>query len=328
MSKVEAVIIEGAGGPEVLSLGTLELAEPGPGEVRVEVAAAGLNRADLLQRMGLYPAPPGVPPQVPGLELAGAIVALGEGVEGWSVGERVMALTAGGAMAREANVPAGQLLPWPEGLPAAEAAAIPEAFLTAFDALILQGALRAGETLYLNALGSGVGTAAVQLASRAGATVLASSRSPEKIEAARPLGLAAGRAPGEGLAAWVRERTGGRGAEVVLDLVGASQLSETQRCLAPRGRWLLVGLLGGARAELDLGRLLAARITLTGTVLRSRPGEEKAALVQAFAAQALPGFAEGRLRPVLAGTLPMERVGEAHARLAGGGIFGKLVLTW
>ncbi len=328
MRRVEAVVLRGHGGPEVLGLGQIDLREPGPGEVLVQVAAAGLNRADLLQRMGRYPAPPGVPAEVPGLELAGVVAEVGPGVRLWRPGDRVMAVVAGGAMAREALVPERELLAVPEGMRLQEAAAVPEAFLTAWDALVLQGGLRAGTRLLVHAAGSGVGTAAVQLGRWAGARVLGTSRSAWKLQRCAELGLEHGLLVEDGRFAEAVRAHVPQGVDLVLELVAGDYLPESVRAVSEQGRIVLVGLLGGARATLPLGEVLARRIALRGTVLRSRPPEQKAALAQAFAREVLPAFEAGRLRPVLAEVLPMGAVAEAHERMARGALFGKLVLAW
>ncbi len=326
-----AVRITSFGGPEVLSLGELALREPGFGEVRVEVAAAGLNRADTLQRRGLYPAPPGVPADVPGLEYAGVVAALGEGVREVRVGDRVMGIVAGGAMATALVVHARETIPVPRGLSLAEAAALPEAFLTAYDALVLQAGLASGDVALVHAVGSGVGTAALQLARALGARVLGTSRTADKLARCEALGLA----PSEGLlvsdgkfSERVLVATGGRGCDVVLDGVGAAYLEENVRALAVGGRVVVIGLLTGASGALPLGLLLQKRARVLGSVLRSRPLEEKCALAQVFAQRLGPLFERGALRPVLDAVLPMSDVGEAHRRMEANETFAKLVLTW
>ncbi len=329
MRRCQAVIFRGAGGPEVVELGDFSVPPPGPGEVLVEVAAAGLNRADLLQRMGRYPAPPGVPRNVPGLELSGRVLDLGTSVTEWKRDDRVMALTAGGAMAGLAVVPASQLMPWPEGFSAAEAAAIPEAFVTAFDALVTQASLERGEAVLIHAVGSGVGTAAVQVASSLSTRVIGTSRTKAKIERLLGLGLDSGIVPEEGkFSEEVLEVTGGQGVDVVLDLVGASYAEETLACLAPCARWIVVGLLGGARAKINLATLLSRRATIRGSILRSRSRQEKGRVIAAFRDAMLPGFAEGRLDPVVAEVLPIAKIREAHRLMAKGGLVGKIVLAF
>lgn len=323
-----------AGGPEVIGFGTRALRAPRAGELLVQVAASGVNRADVLQRRGLYPAPPDAPPDVPGLEYAGTVLEAGAGAP-FGAGRRVMGLVSGGGQASHLLVPADEALPVPEGLSLEEAAAVPEAFVTAWDALVLQGGLRAGHVALVHAAGSGVGSAAVQLAADAGAVVAGTSRSPDKLARLRGLGLqhalpverGTREAPAR-FAEALAHATGGRLADVVLDFVGAAYLEENLRALAPRGRVVVLGLLGGAQGTLPLARLMERRACLSGSTLRSRPRAERVALAAAFAARVLPAFAQGRLRPVVDQVLPVERVAEAHARLEDNGSFGKLVLRW
>lgn len=324
-----AVFIRGKGGVEVLDIAPFAPREPGPGELLVEVGAAALNRADVLQRKGFYPAPPGVPADIPGLEYAGTVVATGPGVLGFARGDRVMGIVGGGAMATHVIVHEREAIPVPEGMSLADAAAVPEVFLTAYDALFVQAGLRAGETVLLHAVGSGVGTAALQLALAAGARPIGTSRTAEKLERCRPLGLVDGVVVEEGkFAEKVKALTGGAGADVILDTVGAAYLGENVRAVASKGRVVVVGLLGGAKAELPLGLLLDRRARVIGTVLRSRPLEEKAALAREFARLVVPLFASGRLRPVVDAVLPMDEVREAHLRMEQNVTFGKVVLVW
>jgi putative PIG3 family NAD(P)H quinone oxidoreductase len=326
-----AVRITAPGGPDVLALGDLELREPGFGEVRVDVGAAGLNRADTLQRRGVYPAPPGVPADVPGLEYAGTVAALGEGVRDVRVGERVMGIVAGGAMATQLVVHARETIPVPRGLSLAEAAALPEAFLTAYDAVVLQGGLASGDVLVVHAIGSGIGTAALQLARALGARTIGTSRTAEKLARCEALGLplADGLVVTDGtFAERVQRATGGRGCDVVLDGVGAAYLEENVRALATGGRLVVIGLLAGANGALPLGALLQKRARVIGSVLRSRALEEKCALAQLFARRLVPLFESGALRPVVDAVLPMSEVREAHRRMEANETFGKVVLTW
>jgi putative PIG3 family NAD(P)H quinone oxidoreductase len=307
-------------------LGELPDPVPGPGEVLVEVAAAGLNHADLLQLQGHYPPPPGES-AVPGLEAAGRITALGEQVAGtWREGDRVMALLGGGGLATRAAIPAGQLMAVPGNLSWSEAAALPEAGLTAWTNLVAEGGLREGETVLVTGATGGMGTMFVQLAQALGARVIAAGRSLERLETLRDLGASDLVRLDADLPARVRELTGGRGVDLVADLVGGPDLGRRVAALAPRGRLILLGLLAGDRAELDLGPILSRRLRLVGSVLRSRPRAEKAELVAGFAAFALPRLAEGRLRPVVDRVLPFERAGEAFAALRRGGAAGKIVL--
>jgi putative PIG3 family NAD(P)H quinone oxidoreductase len=325
--RVRAVRIREAGDPSVLAVESTEVRDPGPGEVAIEVRAAGLNRADLLQRRGLYPAPPGSSPDVPGLEYAGRVAALGPGVASLSVGDPVMGITGGGAMAERIVQHEREVIPAPPGLPLEQAAAIPEAFFTAFDAA-RQAGLTLGDVALIHSVGSGVGTAALQLANAAGARVIGTSRTRGKLDRCAALGLAEGVLVEDGrFAQQVLERSG-TGASVILDGVGAPYLEENLKALAPRGRLVVIGTMGGRDAQLPLSLLLSRRATVIGTVLRARPLEEKAALARAFAAHALPLFAAGRLAPVIEEILPMDRVREAHERLERNETFGKIVLAW
>lgn len=297
----------------------------GRGEVLLEVRATALNRADLLQLRGRYAPPAGESP-VPGLEAAGLVAAIGEGVEGWRVGDRAMALLAGGGQAERVAVPVGQLLSIPDRLGFIEAAAVPEAAITSWVNLVDEGGLRPGERVLLTGATSGVGTFALQLARSLGAEVLACGRDRERLRELEPLGPAAcltldGRLPER-----VGEVTAGRGADLALDLVGGAWLPTVLASLAPRGRCVLVGLVAGRRAELDLGLLLARRLRLAGSVLRSRPREEKARLVASFAAHGLELLRDGRLAPVVAAVYPFERIAEAYSDLERGGRVGKLVV--
>ena len=295
------------------------------GEVLVEVEAAGLNRADLLQLAGQYPPPPGES-DVPGLECAGRIAAVADGVEGWGVGTRVMALLAGGGQATRVAVPAGQLMRLPENLSAVQGAALPEAGLTAWTNLVPEGGLVAGEVVLVTGASGGVGSFAVQLARELGGRVIAAARDRGRLERLRQLGTEELVTDGEGLADRVRDATGGRGADLVLDLVGGARLPEHLAALRTGGRLVLLGLLAGHSAELDLRALLRRRLRIIGSVLRSRSRDEKARLVAGFAAFALPRLAAGRLRPVVDRVLPHAEAAEAYAALAAGGVFGKVVL--
>ena len=311
------------------------LRDPRRGELLVEVVAAGLNRADVLQRKGLYPAPQDYPPDVPGLEYAGVVLSAGPGGARRAAGDRVMGLVGGGAMSSHLVVPEDETIAVPPGMPLEQAAAIPESFVTAWDALWGQAELRAGELCLVHAVGSGLGTAALQLALARGATVVGTSRTADKLARCRELGLEHGllveRATREAPARFAEAlvaATQGRLADVVLDVAGAAYLAENLRVLERRGRLVVLGLLGGATAPIDLGLLLARRARLIGSVLRSREADEKAALAAGFEREVLPLFAEGRLRPVVDAVLPMREVAAAHGRLERNETFGKLVLAW
>ncbi len=327
---MKAIVFTGAGGPEVVEV--REVPDPAPqrGEVLVRVRAAGLNRADLLQRLGRYPPPPGVREDIPGLELAGEVARCGEGVTAWKPGDRVMAISAGEAQAELAVVHERMLLRVPDGLSFEEAGALPEAGITSHDALFTLGGLRPGWPVLVHAVGSGISTAAMQVAKAAGATVIGTSRTADKLERAGALGLDHGILLGREaprFADEVKRLTGGRGVPLVLDFVGAPYLAENLAALAVGGRVVVVGVLGGARAELDLGAQMRLRATVVGTVLRPRPLEEKVAATQAFAREVLPLVASGKVKPVVDAAMPMARAREAHARMERNETFGKLVLV-
>lgn len=329
---MRAVLFDQPGGPEVLRVGEAPDPEPGPKDLLVRVRAAGLNRADLLQRLGRYPAPPGDSPLL-GLELAGEVVSAGPEAHGpqgkrFVPGERVMALVGGGAYAELARVPAAQCLPLPENLSFVEGAAIPEVFLTAWLNLFRVGGLRQGEVAVVHAAGSGVGTAALQLA-RGVARVLLATASEGKLATCRALGathtLPRSEVPGR-LADAVREAAGG-GADVILDAVGGSYLPANVAALGLHGRLLLISTAGGATATLDLSALLFKRLSLLGTTLRTRTAAQKASLIEEFAARALPRLASGQLRPIVAEVYPLAQVSTAHETLASDRVVGKIVLS-
>jgi putative PIG3 family NAD(P)H quinone oxidoreductase len=325
-----ALVVKESGGPEVLALAEVEDPVPGPCEVRVRVRAAGLNRADLLQRMGLYPPPTGTRADILGLEFAGEVEQLGASVTRWKLGERVMGIAAGAAQAQLVVAPERMLLPIPPKLGDAEAAAIPEAFLTAHDALYSQAALRAGEILLIHAVGSGGGTAALQLACAGGCVTLGTSRSADKLQRAVKLGLSHGIRVGEDrlFSKTVLELTRGAGAAVIADFIGAAYLEENLRALALRGRWVIIGTLGGSRGELDLGRLMARRSRLFGTMLRSRPIEDKIEVTESFARTGLSLFETGAVAPIVDRVFPAAEARAAHERMAANDCFGKIVLAF
>ncbi|MFW6205792.1 MAG: NAD(P)H-quinone oxidoreductase [Gemmatimonadota bacterium] len=326
---MKAVVITEPGGPEALRVTDVPDPEPGPGEVRIRIASTSVNRADLLQRRGRYAAPPGWPADIPGLEYAGEIDAVGPNVSVWSVGDRVMGLVGGGGYAELAVVPADEAMAIPGDLSMVEAAAVPEAFITAGDALGLRMGLRGRETLLIHAVGSGVGTAALQLAKAWEATVLGTSRSPWKLQEARRLGLDVAIDTSEGgFCDAVLAATAGRGVNAVLDLVGGPYLEEELRCIDELGRIVLVGLTGGREATLDLGTLLRKRVTLVGTVMRSRPPVERAAAARDLEESVIPLLRRGRVRPVIHEVLPMTDVARAHELVESNETFGKVVLSW
>jgi len=325
---LRAVVIARAGGPEVLTLTERSLPEPGPGQVRVRVRATAVNRADLLQRMGHYPAPAGAPADVPGLELAGEVDVVGPGVADLDPGDRVFGVCGGGAYAEAVVLHARELARMPVGMSFTDAAAIPEAFITAWDALVEQAGLKAGEWVLVHAVGSGVGTAATQIARAVGARSVGTSRTPDKLARASGYGLDEGVLASEasGVVGAVQRATAGHGADVVLDLLGGRHAADALACVAPRGRVVVVGLLAGARAELDLRALLYKRVRVMGTVLRARPLEEKITAAQQLARHLVPLFERRALVPVVDRVLPLARAAEAHAVVESNATFGKVVL--
>lgn len=323
---MRAVVITQPGGPEVLAVREVPVPEPGAGEIRVRVRAFGINRADLLQRRGRYPAPAEVSPDIPGLEFAGTVEARGQGGPGFEVGTRVMGIVGGAAYAEYVVVSASHAVPIPIGMTDTDAAAIPEAFVTAHDAL-RRANLRSGEWLLIHAVGSGVGLAALQLATAIGAPVIGTSRTVEKLDRARALGMdVAVHAPHDDLASAVRTATDGCGVNVVLDLIGGAQFPRTLDVTAERGRVMLVGLTAGPVAEVDLTVVLRRRLRIEGTVLRSRSTQEKARAVAGFAADVLPLLAQGAVHPVVHAVLPLAEVVEAHRIMESNLNFGKVVV--
>lgn len=323
---MRAIAITRPGGPDVLALVERPRPEPARGEVRVRVRATAVNRADLLQRMGGYPAPADAPPDIPGLEYAGEVDALGPGVERLAVGDRVFGLVGGGSYAEYIVTHERAAAIIPAGLSFEEAAAVPEAFITAHDAIVGQGGLAGGESLLVHAVGSGVGTAAVQLGRVLGAHVIGTARSPDKLERARELGLDVGIVPVGGTFAPAVMEADPRGAAVILELVGGGYLDEDLRCVRVLGRIVLVGLMAGARTEVDLGLLLRRRVRVLGTVLRARPLEEKLAVMRTFESQVVPLLARGKLHPVIDTVLDLDQAAAAHLRMASNTGFGKIIL--
>jgi NADPH:quinone reductase len=325
---MRAAVITRPGGPDVLEIRQVPVPFPRQNEVLVRVRASALNRADLLQRMGRYPAPHGVAADIPGLELAGDVVEAGPGAEPWTAGDRVFGIVAGGGNAEFAVVPAGELARIPDGMSWEDAAAVPEAFITAHDALSSQAGLKRGEWVLVHAAGSGVGLAAIQLAAACGAHTVGTARTAEKLDRARALGLDHGeviRDPAS-IPDAVRRHAGAAGVNVALELVGGDYLPHTMEAMADRGRVVLVGLMGGRSATLNLGTVLTRRLQLRGTVLRTRPAAEKAAATRAFAAEVVPLLEKKVVRPVVDRVFPLSRIVEAHALLESNATFGKVVL--
>jgi tumor protein p53-inducible protein 3 len=321
---MRAVIVKSPGGPEVLQIAQVPDPQPRPGDLLVRVRAAGLNRADLLQRLGHYPPPPGES-EILGLEIAGEVV---QGAGAFEPGDRVMALLAGGGYAELARVPSAQAMRIPDRMSFTDAAAIPEAFLTAWLNLMMLGRLARGEVAVVHAAASGVGSAALQLCRGIASVVLATASEP-KHRACLELGathvLARDQVP-SALAETV-QRIAGRGADLVFDLVGASYLEANVAALGLQGRLCCLSTMGGAEATLDLGALLGRRLTILGSTLRNRSPEQKAKLVADFSRNALPRFATGELRAVVGRTVPLERAREAHEAMAGNEVVGKIVLV-
>ena len=327
---MKAVTITKHGGVDGLDV--LEVDDPPlptADRVRVRVRAAALNRADILQRQGHYPAPPGYSQDIPGLEFAGEVEEVGAEVRQWQRGQRVFGITAGGAQAEFVVVPENHLAEVPANLDWASAAAVPEVFITAHDALFTRANLRLGETMLVHAAGSGVGTAAIQLACVAGARAFGTSRTADKLDRAKQYGLDASVVVNDDpsvLVDAVARWTGGRGVNVVIDLVGAKYLEANLKVLAAKGRLVLVSTASGAEASLNLATVMSKRLRIAGTVLRSRSAEDKAAATRLFAEQVVPLLAEGRVKPVLDQVYKMEQIREAHARMELNESFGKIVL--
>ena len=323
---MRAITLPSPGDADALVPADVDDPVAGPGEVLVDVVATAVNRADVLQRRGFYDPPPGASPY-PGLECAGRIAALGEGVQGWSTGDEVCALLSGGGYATRVAVPQGQLLPVPEGLDLLEAAALPEVACTVWSNVFSLARLSAGEVLLVHGGTSGIGTMALQLAAVAGARVLCTVGSPEKAARAEELGAErAIRYRDEDFVEVVRERTGGRGADVVLDNMGAAYLGRNVEALAVGGRLVVIGLQGGARGELDLGALLTKRASVHATSLRARPAAEKAAIVADVLAHVWPAVASGAVRPVVDRVLPLDEAAQAHRLMESSRHIGKIVL--
>jgi putative PIG3 family NAD(P)H quinone oxidoreductase len=324
---MRAVVITEPGGPEVLEWQEVPDPDLGPGEVLINVAAAGVNRADLLQRQGLYPPPPGAPPY-PGMECSGRIEAVGSEVTGWQPGDEVCALMAGGGYAEKAAVPAGQVLPVPDGVSVVDAAALPEATCTVYSNAFQVGGLTAGETFLVHGGASGIGTVAIQLAKANGARVMCTAGSEKKLEFCRALGAdVAISYRNEDFVEVVRDATGGSGADVVLDIMGASYLGRNLSALVTGGRLVIIGRQGGNRAELDLGVLQGKRASIHATTLRNRPLGEKAAIVSAVHENVWPLVSAGKVIPVIDRKVPMPDAAEAHRILEGGDHIGKVLLV-
>jgi len=327
---MKAITITSFGGVDCLEISDVPDAPPASlDRVRVRVRAAGLNRADILQRLGRYPAPPGCPQDIPGIEFAGEVEAVGEEARTWKVGDRVFGIIGGGGQAEFVTVPENHLARIPDNLDWAEAAAIPEVFMTAHDALFTQCRLTTGEHVLIHAAGSGVGTAAIQLVKTAGAFAYGTSRTAHKLERAREFGLTASVVCEGDPAKFVeaaKDWTSGAGVQVVLDLVGAKYLEANLKSLATRGRLIFVGTTSGSKAEIDYSIVMSKRLRIMGTSLRTRSAEEKATATRLFAEQVAPLLTTGVVRPVIDRVFKMEQVRQAHERIESNESFGKVVL--
>ncbi len=335
---MKAVYVKEFGGAENLEISEVESpSKPKEAEILIRVKTSALNRADILQREGLYPAPKGFPEKILGLEFAGEVAEIGEGVKNFKIGDRVFGITAGGAQAEFLLTDESVLARIPDNLNFVEAATIPEAFITAHDAIFTQGNLREGETLLVHAVGSGVGLAALQLAKAKNIKTFGTSRTADKLARFDKLGLDCGIVANADLsegknpkyfAEIIEYQNDGKGVDVILDLVGAKYFAANLESLALRGRLILVGLTGGRTAEFNLGTALAKRAKIIGTVLRSRSVEEKAEATQAFARDVLPLLANGKIKPNLDKVFQIENVREAHEYLESNASFGKVVLEF
>ncbi|UVJ40312.1 NAD(P)H-quinone oxidoreductase [Arthrobacter sp. CJ23] len=325
---MKAVYISTPGGPEVLEIREVPAPVPGPGEVLIDVVAAGLNRADVQQRRGHYPPPPGAS-DIPGLEVSGRIAAFGPGVtKAFSLGDKVVALLAGGGYAQQVAVSAEQVLRLPEGIDLVTAASLPEVAATVYSNLIMTAQLQAGETVLIHGATGGIGTMAIQLAKAFGATVATTAGSDEKVGTAKAF-LGADIAINyavEDFPESLKAQNGGKGADVILDVVGAKYLRQNVEALADYGRLVVIGLQGGAKGELDLGQLLSKRAAIIGTALRPRPVEEKGVIMNAVREVVWPMLSDGRIKPLVAKSFPLEQVRQAHEYFDSGEHVGKVLL--
>ncbi|WP_404389173.1 NAD(P)H-quinone oxidoreductase [Humibacillus xanthopallidus] len=324
---MRAITIPEPGGPDALVLDEVPAPEPAAGEVLIDVAAAGVNRADVMQRLGHYPPPPGAS-ELPGLEVSGRVIAVGDDVQQWQPGDEVCALLDGGGYAERVVAPAGQVLPVPRGVSLVDAAGLPEVAATVWSNVFLVANIQPGQVLLVHGGSSGIGTMAIQLAKAVGARVAVTAGTRDKLDYCASLGadiLVNYRE--EDFVESVREQTGGHGADVILDNMGAKYLARNVDLLAPGGRLVTIGLMGGRKAELDLGRLLAKRGAVIATSLRSRPPMEKAAIVAAVREHVWPLLEAGQVRPVIHSRHPLEHAAEAHRELEASGHIGKILLT-
>lgn len=315
------------GGPEALVPEQRPVPVPGAGEILVKVAAAGVNRPDVMQRKGLYPPPPGAP-DIPGLEISGEVVALGAGVTRWQLGDKVCALVSGGGYAQYCLADEGSALPVPAGLSMVEAAALPETFFTVWTNVFDLAGLKAGERFLVHGGTSGIGTTAIQLAKAFGATVFTTAGSPEKCEVCRQLGAdVAIDYKTEDFVAVVKEKTGGKGVNVILDMVGGSYIARNYEAAAPQARLVQIAFMEGSKVQIDFMRLMLKRLSHMGSTLRSRPKAEKAAIAASLVEKVWPLIEAGTVKPVLDQTFPLEKASEAHARMETSAHIGKIMLT-
>lgn len=324
---MRAITIPQPGEADALVPADVPTPTAGPGQVLVDVVAAGVNRADIMQRKGFYPPPPGAS-EIPGLEISGRIAALGDGVEGWSVGDEVCALLDGGGYAEQAVVPATQLLPVPAGVSMEDAAGLPEVACTVWSNVFMTANLQPGQVFLVHGGSSGIGTMAIQLAKQVGARVAVTAGTPDKLDFCRELGadiLVNYR--DEDFVAAVREATDGHGADVILDNMGAKYLERNVDLLAVNGRLVTIGLMGGRKGELDLGKLLAKRAAVIATSLRARPAEEKAAIVAAVREHVWPLVESGAVRPIIHSRHPLDHAADAHREMEASTHIGKILLT-
>ncbi|MEJ2433343.1 MAG: NAD(P)H-quinone oxidoreductase [Pseudolabrys sp.] len=321
-----AIGIKSPGGPDMLVPEERPLPQPGEGEILLKVAAAGVNRPDVMQRMGLYPPPPGAP-DIPGLEIAGEVAALGPGVARWKAGDKVMALVVGGGYAEYCLAHESHALPM-NGLSMVEAAAVPETFFTVWHNVFERGALRSGETLLVHGGTSGIGTTAIQLAKAFGARVIVTAGTPEKCDACRKLGAAVAiDYKTQDFVTATKEATEGKGADVILDMIGGSYIERNYEAAAVEGRIVQIAFQGGAKAEVNFMRLMLKRLHHTGSTLRMRAVADKAAIAQALAAKALPLIEAGKVKPLVYKTYPLREAAKAHELMESSAHIGKIVLT-
>jgi NADPH2:quinone reductase len=326
-SRMTAIGIKSPGGPEVLVPEERPVPVPGAGEILIKVAAAGVNRPDVMQRMGLYPPPKGAP-DIPGLEIAGEVVALGAGVTRWKIGDKVCALVIGGGYAEYCLAHESHALAVPAGYSMTEAAAIPETFFTVWHNVFERGALKSGETLLVHGGSSGIGTTAIQLAKEFGARVIITAGSDDKCETCRKLGAdVAINYKTQDFVAETKNATSGKGADVILDMVGGDYIERNYEAAAVEGRIVQIAFQGSPKANVDFRRIMLKRLHHTGSTLRSRSVEDKGLIARAIAEQVIPLLAAGRVKPIMDSTFPLAEASKAHARMESSAHIGKIVLT-